>query len=134
MTGTVLSPKHVGEALFRFRRRAGWTQEELALKTGINESSISRYEQGKNRIGKANFKKLCIAFTCSPEHFLRLAWEISEEENSGVRFAVTPEFPAAELERIYDDFASLVKSLFMQTCRVVFDTSQKANAPPPKDS
>lgn len=129
---TVLPPKDVGEALLRFRRKVDWTQEELSQKTGINVSSISRYEQGKDRIGKVNLKKLCTAFACSPEHFLNYAWGISEEESGGARPVAKAEFPAAELERIYDEFAGLVKSLFMKTCRVVFDTSQDAIAPPPR--
>ncbi len=140
---TVLPPKDVGEALLRFRRKAELTQEELSQRTGVNVSSISRYELGKDRIGTVNLKKLCKALSCSPEDFLKYAWTISQEEIGGARPVAKAEFPAAELERIYDEFASLGKSLFMETCRAVFDTSQDAITPPlrgngsalpPKDS
>jgi transcriptional regulator with XRE-family HTH domain len=141
MRRAVLPPKHVGEALLRFRRKAGWTQEDLSQKTRINVSSISRYEQGKNRIGRVNLKKLCTAFACSPEHFLNYAWGISEEESGGARRVVTAEFPTAELERIYDEFASEKKSLYLRTCRALYDTlleaivsAPRGNALPPKAS
>ena len=134
MRRAVLPPKHVGEALLRFRRKAGWTQEELSRKTRINVSSISRYEQGKIRIGTVNLKKLCSAFDCSPEQFLNYAWGISEEESGGVRRVVTAEFPTAELERIYDEFAGEKKSLYLRTCRALYDTLLEAIVSAPRGS
>jgi transcriptional regulator with XRE-family HTH domain len=131
MKREVLDPRHVGEAILRLRRRADWTQEELAEKTGINPASISRYERGRSSVGKINFKKLCAAFGCSPEQLLNHAWEVSEEESDD-RSVATVEFPAAELERIYDESAGERKSLYMRTCRALFDAIREAVASPPR--
>jgi transcriptional regulator with XRE-family HTH domain len=138
MTATVLPPKYVGEAIRRFRRRAGLTQEELAVRTEINPTSISRYERGKSRVGNTNLKKICAALACSPEQFLTYVWEISEEESGADRFMVPAEFPAAEVERIYEATAHERKSLYMRTCRALFDafSGSRGNGPkiPPKVS
>jgi transcriptional regulator with XRE-family HTH domain len=120
MKREVWNPRHVGEAILRLRRKAGWTQERLAEKTGIHPSSISRYEGGRSSLGKTNIKKVCAAFDCSPEQFLQQVWEISEEENE-TRSVSTAVFPEAELERIYDESAMEGKSLYMRTCRALFD-------------
>jgi transcriptional regulator with XRE-family HTH domain len=138
MTATVLPPKYVGEAIRRFRRRAGLTQEELAGKTEINPTSISRYERGKSQVGNTNLKKICAALACLPEQLFAFAWEISEEESGADRFLATAEFPAAELERIYEETAHEWKSLYIRTCRALFDavSGSRGNGPkvPPKVS
>lgn len=120
MKRKVWNPQHIGETILWLRRRAGWTQEELAEKTGINPTSISKYERGKAPLGKINFKKLCAAFGCSPEQFLHHMWEISEKM-SDAPSAATAVFPEAELERIYDESALERKNLYMRTCRALFD-------------
>jgi transcriptional regulator with XRE-family HTH domain len=126
MKREVINPRHVGEAILRLRRRAGWTQEDLAEKTGINPTSISKYERGKSPLGKVNFKKLCAALGCSPEQFLHQVWEISEEEGDD-RSISTAVFPEAELERIYDESATERKNLYMRTCRALFDALSGAS-------
>ena len=126
MKREVWNPRHVGQAILRLRRRADWKQEELAKKTGISPTSISRYERGKMPLGKGNFKKLCAAFGCSPEQFLQQVWEISEEEGDN-RSVSTAVFPEAELERIYDESAMERKNLYMRTCRALFDALSGAS-------
>ncbi|HTG31995.1 MAG TPA: helix-turn-helix transcriptional regulator [Thermoanaerobaculia bacterium] len=120
MKREVINPRHVGETILKLRRRAGWTQEELAEKTGINPTSVSKYERGKIPLGKVNFKKLCAAFGCLPEQFLHQVWETSEEKSDD-RSVSTAVFPEAELERIYDESAMARKNLYMRTCRALFD-------------
>jgi transcriptional regulator with XRE-family HTH domain len=126
MKREVWNPQHIGETILWLRRRAGWTQEELAEKTGINPTSISKYERGKAPLGKINFKKLCSAFGCSPEQFLHHMWEISEKM-SHAPSAATAVFPEAELERIYDESAMERKNLYMRTCRALFDALSGAS-------
>jgi transcriptional regulator with XRE-family HTH domain len=126
MKREVLNPRHVGQAILRLRRRADWTQEELAQKTGINPTSISKYERGKSPLGKINFKKLSAALGCSPEQFLHQVWEISEEEGD-TRSVSTAAFPQAELERIYDESAVERKNLYMKTCRALFEALSGAS-------
>jgi transcriptional regulator with XRE-family HTH domain len=126
MKSAVWNPQHIGETILWLRRRAGWTQEDLAEKTGINPATISRYERGKAPLGKNNFKKLCAAFGCSPEQFLQHMWEISEKMSAAPSAAVAV-FPEAELERIYDESATERKNLYMRTCRALFEALSGAS-------
>ena len=134
MKSAALPPKHVGEAIRRLRKKAGLNQEQLAQRTGINASSISRYERGKNQVGKTNLKKLCAILDCPPERLFKDAWEISEETSDGGRPISTAAFPAAELERIYDESAGEWKSLYLRTCRALFDAIRDPVASPSSGS
>ncbi|MFL6232109.1 MAG: helix-turn-helix domain-containing protein [Thermoanaerobaculia bacterium] len=132
MKRSVLDKKHLGEILLRVRRRAGLTQKELEEKTGINASAISRYERGKIRLGSDNLQKVCDATGYSSDQFIQDAWALSREGGSprqAVEIDPASAFPQAELERIYDESATEGKSLYLRTCRALFDALWKAPRP-----
>ena len=51
--------KKIGEEIRRIRQNNGWTQEELAKKTGYTQDIISRWESGKISPNLLSFSKLC---------------------------------------------------------------------------
>lgn len=128
----VLDKKHLGETLFRVRRRAGLTQKELAERTGINASLLSRYESGKIKLGGGNLQKVCDATGYPSEQFVQDAWTLSREGDSPrqvVEIDLAAAFPQAELERIYEESAGDAKRLYLSTCRALFDALRRAPKP-----
>lgn len=59
-----------GEALKGFRLHKGWTQVQLAEKTGISQRHISQMENGKLAIGKARAKRFAEVFNADYRAFL----------------------------------------------------------------
>lgn len=55
-----------GEVIRMLRELKGWTQEELALKSGINAKNISLLENNKIDIGKKRTEQLAHAFSVHP--------------------------------------------------------------------
>jgi len=63
------SPKisvSTGETIRMLRDLMGWTQEELAKKSGINAKNISMLENDKIEIGKKRAESLAHAFGIHP--------------------------------------------------------------------
>lgn len=62
--------KHIsvttGEVIRMLRELKGWTQEELAVKSGINAKNISLLENNKVDIGKKRAEQLAHAFNVHP--------------------------------------------------------------------
>ena len=59
-----------GEALKGFRFHKGWTQIQLAEKTGISQRHISQMENGKLAIGKTRAKRFAEVFNADYRAFL----------------------------------------------------------------
>ena len=55
-----------GEAIRMLRDLKGWTQEELALRSGVNAKNISLLENNKVEIGKRRAEQLANAFGVHP--------------------------------------------------------------------
>jgi transcriptional regulator with XRE-family HTH domain len=55
-----------GEALKMLRELKGWTQEELAQRSGIAATNISRIENGHSDLGKQRAIALAKAFGVHP--------------------------------------------------------------------
>jgi len=64
------SQKHAdvtsGEAIRMLRDLKGWTQEELAARSGINAKNISLLENDRIEIGKRRAEQLAKAFGIHP--------------------------------------------------------------------
>ena len=59
-----------GEALKILRDLKGWTQKELALRSGVADTNISLLERGHVEMGKRRAEKLAKAFGVSPRILL----------------------------------------------------------------
>ncbi len=130
MKREVLDKKHLGEILLRVRRRAGLTQKELAERTGINASSISKYESGTVKLGSRNLQKVCDATGYLSDQFIQDAWALSRgDAPRQVVESNPPAFPQSEIERIYEESAGNAKNLYVRTCRALFDALWKASRP-----
>jgi transcriptional regulator with XRE-family HTH domain len=55
-----------GEAIRMLRDLKGWTQEELAQRSGVNAKNISLLENDRVDIGKRRAEKLAKAFKIHP--------------------------------------------------------------------
>ncbi len=55
-----------GETIKMLRQLKGWTQEELALRSGLNAKNISLLENDKIEIGKRRAEQLGGAFGIHP--------------------------------------------------------------------
>jgi len=66
----IVAEKHAaittGEAIKMLRDLKGWTQEELAKRSGINAKNISLLENNKIDIGKKRAEQLANAFGVHP--------------------------------------------------------------------
>lgn len=61
----------LGERIERRRKRLGLTQQQLAERTGIQQTLISRLERGANSNPHADvLKRLAIALQCSTDWLL----------------------------------------------------------------
>ena len=50
---------NIGQALKSIRKQTGMTQQELSVRTGITQASLSQIESGAKRPSQKNFKKIC---------------------------------------------------------------------------
>ena len=55
-----------GEVIRMLRELKGWTQEDLAERSGINSTNISLLENGRIDIGKKRAKQLAKSFGVHP--------------------------------------------------------------------
>ena len=53
--------KRVSNNIHKFRKAKSWTQEELALKTGLHRAYIGQIERCEKSIGLTNLKKIADA-------------------------------------------------------------------------
>lgn len=106
------------------------TQKDLARKTGINASSISKYERGKVKLGSRNLQRACDATGYSSDQFIQDAWALSRGDSPRqIVESGPPAFPQSEIERIYEESAGNAKNLYVRTCRALFDALWKASRP-----
>jgi transcriptional regulator with XRE-family HTH domain len=77
--------KDFGEALRQIRREAGLTQRELASKTGLDFSYISKVENGRNPPPAADtIVQLCAAMGVQPEALLALTGKLPSDVQKAV--------------------------------------------------
>jgi transcriptional regulator with XRE-family HTH domain len=92
--------------VFELRTREGWSQEELAERSGCHSTTIQRIESGTRGISKAMLPKLASAF------------KIPQAELFGValRYGSADEEEAAALVRAMSDEE---RATWLQTGRVI---------------
>lgn len=57
-------------AIRKYRKRCGFTQQQLAEKTGIGQSSIAQYEKGLRKPDIVVLKKLSVVLKCTTDELL----------------------------------------------------------------
>ena len=67
-----------GEVIHMLRELKGWTQEELAKRSGINAPNISLLENDKVDIGKRRAEQLAKAFSVHPAVIMFPEYEVEE--------------------------------------------------------
>ena len=61
-----------GQRLAQLRKKKGWSQETLALESGIARSYLGGVERGQRNIALLNICKLAEALDLSPSELLKL--------------------------------------------------------------
>lgn len=69
-----------GEVIHMLRELKGWTQDELAKRTGINAANISLLEHNKVDIGKKRVELIAKAFGVHPAIIMFPEYEAKEIE------------------------------------------------------
>jgi transcriptional regulator with XRE-family HTH domain len=68
----------VGEVIVMLRDLKGWTQEELAKRSGISPTNLSLLENGKVDIGRKRAEQLAKAFNVHPATIMFPEYEMME--------------------------------------------------------
>lgn len=68
-----MSRLRVDKALLIARLRAGYTQQELSERSGINPMHICHFEKNRQQPRLDNLKKLCVALGVSADEILGIS-------------------------------------------------------------
>ena len=71
-----------GEVIRMLRELKGWTQQELATRSGINASNISLLENKRVEIGKKRAEQLAKAFDVHPAIIMFPEYESKDIESA----------------------------------------------------
>ena len=66
----ILAEDTIGQRIRRARRRKGWTQAELGLRTGLRESIICKYELDRYTPRIKNLSRIADALGVSVDYLL----------------------------------------------------------------
>lgn len=61
--------RHFGRRLAELRREKGWSQERLALESGLARSYVGGIERGQRNLALINILRLARALAASPAEF-----------------------------------------------------------------
>ena len=60
----------LSEKIYTCRKKAGWSQEELASRLGVSRQAVSKWEQGTSEPSTTNLIKLARVFDLDPADLL----------------------------------------------------------------
>ena len=66
--------RQIGLRVEQIRTSLGWTQTELANKIGLNRTSVTNIEIGRQRIQLHTVEHIAKAFGVSPKHLMKGIW------------------------------------------------------------
>jgi transcriptional regulator with XRE-family HTH domain len=69
----------IGESVRIIRELQGYSQNELARRTGIPQATLSAIENDRVKLGVARAKILARALKCHPAVLVFPGWEVSHE-------------------------------------------------------
>lgn len=118
------APPSAGDLLWALRQRGGWTQEQIALRLGVDQSSVGRWERGERLPSTEQMQALCFAMEAQEEEIVALT--------TG-RFAEAPEQMPTEPQAVsdylnpllYDPCAELVDLRFLRLERCLWQQATK---------
>lgn len=67
----------IGKRVVQLRERIGWSQNELARRAGISQSTLSDIENNVNGPNSSTLYKLANALGCTPNDLLEESEEIA---------------------------------------------------------
>ena len=100
----MLGPKEIGQRIKNAREKANMSLNDVALKLGVNKSTILRYENGEiSKVKAPIIDGLAKALQVTP-HYL-MGWEVEESKNDFIAEAVIK-------MRTDSTFLSVVENLY----------------------
>ncbi|HEX6899183.1 MAG TPA: helix-turn-helix transcriptional regulator [Thermoanaerobaculia bacterium] len=103
--------RHVGAAIRRVRELRGIEQTELARRTGLAKSQISKYETGRDLPKLENLGKIIGALEATPQSFFRVMALLDETEALDVPPAASLPESGVLPARVAETFRSLAALL-----------------------
>ena len=93
--------KILGEKISHYRRKLGYTQEELSLRVGLNRSSISNIEKGRQKILAFSLIEFATELRVNPSELLPNDNDIAQlvEESKRAGFKIPNYLP--DEEKVY---------------------------------
>ena len=76
----IYDPRVRGNRIYKYRKKAGLTQSELAEKAGLADRTFADIERGSSNMRVETLLKICDALRISPNDIL---YELSDEEKEG---------------------------------------------------
>ena len=62
--------KQIGLKIRRYRKKKGWSQEQLAFEADLHRAYIGHIERGEKNIGLINFEKIAKALQVSSKELM----------------------------------------------------------------
>ena len=70
----------LADKIIDLRKKAGWSQDELASKLNVTRQSVSKWENGSSDPNTSNLIALSKLYKISPEELLECATRTPEED------------------------------------------------------
>ena len=70
----------LADKIINLRKKAGWSQDELASKLNVTRQSVSKWENGSSDPNTSNLIALAKLYKISPEELLECATRTPEED------------------------------------------------------
>lgn len=100
----MLNPKEIGKRIKMAREKADMSLNDVAIKLGVNKSTISRYENGEiSKVKAPIIESLANVLRVSPYYLM--GWEVDEQKNDFIAEVVLK-------MRTDETFASVVENLY----------------------
>ncbi len=71
----------LGDKIYKLRKSAGWSQEELGEKIGVSRQAISQWETNAMQPKADNIKAMCVLFNVTSDYLLFDGEEDKKEKN-----------------------------------------------------
>lgn len=95
------------KTIIEARKSAGFTQNEIAYKLGVSQSSINHWERGLKQIPKSRLKQLCRAYKIAMSDVLDIEVQpkLQREQKQraiALRFALQKIVPEDQMEVVIE--------------------------------